>query len=38
MMFFKIIYLKTGSHLTEIRAKANLYKSENQFKKKAFLS
>lgn len=38
MMFFKIVYLKTGSHLTEIRAHANLYKSENQIKKKAFLS
>ena len=37
-MFFKIVYLKTGSHLTEIRAQANLYKFENQFKKKAFLT
>lgn len=34
MTFFKIVYLKTGSHLTEIRAHANLYKSENQLKKK----
>lgn len=38
MMFFKIVYLKTGSHLTEIRAQANLYKFKNQFKKKAFLT